>query len=131
MTTAAVLVSTRDHVCEITLNRPDNRNAMAPELLQAFQGVIDAVKGDRGIRCVVITGTGAIQAGQATINGVGIREIVGTGALVAGSATILGLEVAVPGWLCGTPSIYAALRGTPDIDPALTATFTTYPEGCG
>lgn len=59
MTTAAVLVSTRDHVCEITLNRPDNRNAMAPELLQAFQGVIDAVKGDRGIRCVIITGTGA------------------------------------------------------------------------
>jgi len=59
MTEAAVLVSTRDLVCEITLNRPDKRNAMAPELLQEFQVVIDRVKADRTIRCVIITGAGA------------------------------------------------------------------------
>ncbi|MDP1691925.1 MAG: enoyl-CoA hydratase/isomerase family protein [Burkholderiaceae bacterium] len=59
MTEAAVLASTRDLVCEITLNRPDNRNAMAPEMLQAFQAVIDGVKADRAIRCVIITGSGS------------------------------------------------------------------------
>ncbi|MFZ2650805.1 MAG: enoyl-CoA hydratase/isomerase family protein [Burkholderiaceae bacterium] len=59
MTEAAVLVSTRNLVCEITLNRPDKRNAMTPELLQAFQAVIDSVKADREIRCVVVTGGGA------------------------------------------------------------------------
>jgi enoyl-CoA hydratase/carnithine racemase len=59
MTQAAVLHSTRNFVCEITLNRPDNRNAMAPELLQAFQEVIDRTKTDREIRCVLITGSGS------------------------------------------------------------------------
>jgi enoyl-CoA hydratase/carnithine racemase len=58
MTASAVLVDRRGSVCEITLNRPEQRNAMAPELLQAFQQVIDEVKGDRAIRCVVITGSG-------------------------------------------------------------------------
>ena len=50
MTQAAVLASSRDLICEITLNRPENRNSMAPELLQAFQTVIDQVKTDREIR---------------------------------------------------------------------------------
>lgn len=59
MTEPAVLASTRELVCEITLNRPEGRNAMAPEMLQAFQEVIDRVKADRQIRCVVITGSGA------------------------------------------------------------------------
>lgn len=59
MTEPAVLVSRHDFVCEITLNRPEQRNAMAPELLQAFQQVIDKVKDDRDLRCVVITGSGA------------------------------------------------------------------------
>jgi len=59
MSDNAVLVSRRDLVCEITLNRPEQRNAMAPELLGAFQQVIDRVKLDREIRCVIITGTGA------------------------------------------------------------------------
>ncbi len=59
MSDAAVLVSRRDFVCEITLNRPEQRNSMAPELLEAFQQVIDRVKEDREIRCVIITGSGA------------------------------------------------------------------------
>lgn len=59
MSDPAVLVSRRDLVCEITLNRPEHRNAMAPELLGPFQQVIDAVKLDREIRCVIITGSGA------------------------------------------------------------------------
>ncbi|WP_332824124.1 enoyl-CoA hydratase/isomerase family protein [Ramlibacter sp.] len=59
MTETAVLVSRRDLVCEITLNRPAHRNAMSPELLGPFQQVIDQVKADREIRCVVITGSGA------------------------------------------------------------------------
>lgn len=59
MAEPAVLHSTRDSICEITLNRPDNRNAMAPELLEAFQEVIDRVKAERGIRCVLIAGSGA------------------------------------------------------------------------
>ena len=32
----AVLYATHGHVGVITLNRPDNRNSMTPELLDAF-----------------------------------------------------------------------------------------------
>ena len=59
MSEAPILVNRRDYVCELTLNRPAYRNAMSPELLGPFQQVIDRVKEDREIRCVVITGTGA------------------------------------------------------------------------
>ncbi len=59
MSGAAVLVDRRGFVCEITLNRPEHRNAMSPEMLGPFQQVIDRVKEDREIRCVVITGKGS------------------------------------------------------------------------
>src|SRR5512143_2123161 len=43
----------------ITLNRPDNRNSMTPELLDAFAVASAAARADTTTRCVVITGTGA------------------------------------------------------------------------
>src|SRR5688572_30372584 len=43
----------------ITLNRPDNRNSMTPELLDAFTVASAAARADQTIRCVVVTGTGA------------------------------------------------------------------------
>lgn len=43
----------------ITLDRPDNRNSMTPELLDAFAAAVVAVKDARDLRCVVVTGRGA------------------------------------------------------------------------
>jgi enoyl-CoA hydratase/carnithine racemase len=43
----------------ITLDRPDNRNSMTPELLDAFLVASAAARDDGGARCVVVTGTGA------------------------------------------------------------------------
>jgi len=43
----------------ITLDRPDNRNSMTPELLDAFLAASAAARTDAGARCVVVTGTGA------------------------------------------------------------------------
>ncbi|HVK86321.1 MAG TPA: enoyl-CoA hydratase-related protein [Kofleriaceae bacterium] len=42
----------------ITLARPDNRNSMTPELLDAFAAASAAARADRDLRCLVITGTG-------------------------------------------------------------------------
>jgi enoyl-CoA hydratase/carnithine racemase len=42
----------------ITLDRPDNRNSMTPELLDAFAVASAAARAD-STRCVVVTGTGA------------------------------------------------------------------------
>jgi enoyl-CoA hydratase/carnithine racemase len=54
----AVLYEAADQVGLITLNRPDHRNAMTPELLDAFSEAIEQARADQHIRCLVITGTG-------------------------------------------------------------------------
>src|SRR5678815_4961783 len=43
----------------ITLDRPDNRNSMTPELLDAFAAASAAARADKSIRALVVTGTGA------------------------------------------------------------------------
>ena len=54
----AGLYEAADRIGLITLNRPDHRNAMTPELLDAFSEAIDEARADGGIRCLVITGKG-------------------------------------------------------------------------
>src|SRR6478672_2182534 len=54
----AVLYATHGHVGVITLNRPDNRNSMTPELLDAFATASAQAKADASIRALVVTGTG-------------------------------------------------------------------------
>ena len=54
----AVLYEAADQVGLVTLNRPDERNAMTPELLDAFSTAMDEALGDDTIRCLVITGSG-------------------------------------------------------------------------
>lgn len=54
----AVRYHTDGTVGVITLNRPDNRNSMTPELLDAFATASATAKADASIRVLVVTGTG-------------------------------------------------------------------------
>jgi len=58
MTEDAVLFRREDAIGVITLNRPDNRNSMTLELLEAFTAAVAEVRDDPALRCVVITGNG-------------------------------------------------------------------------
>lgn len=55
----AVLYTQRDGVGVITLNRPDNRNSMTPELLDAFAAASEEARTDPALRCLIVTGTGS------------------------------------------------------------------------
>jgi enoyl-CoA hydratase/carnithine racemase len=55
---AAVLYEMEDRIGKITLNRPEQRNAMSPELLDAFSEAISHAQRDEAIRCLLITGKG-------------------------------------------------------------------------
>jgi enoyl-CoA hydratase/carnithine racemase len=46
------------HIATITLNRPDNRNSMTPDVLAGLSEAVAQVRGDSDIRCVVVTGRG-------------------------------------------------------------------------
>ena len=58
MAEAPVLFEVRDHVATLTLNRPDNRNSMTPELLDAFAQAVRDVRALPDVRCLVVTGSG-------------------------------------------------------------------------
>jgi enoyl-CoA hydratase/carnithine racemase len=58
MSDPAVQFSVSDAIGVITLNRPDNRNSMTPELLDAFAGAsAEALAAE--LRCLVVTCAGA------------------------------------------------------------------------
>jgi enoyl-CoA hydratase len=62
----------------LTLDLPDRRNAMTDELTAAWSAAIDDLRGDRTVRCVVVTGAGQafcaggdlawLQAGGASVD---------------------------------------------------------------
>ena len=57
-TTEATLYSVQGGAAWITLNRPENRNALAPILVTELDAHLAAANADPDVRCIVITGTG-------------------------------------------------------------------------
>jgi len=55
----AVLFEVEGGIATITLNRPENRNSMTPELMQAFRACVARAAADPALRAVVVTGRGA------------------------------------------------------------------------
>jgi 2-(1,2-epoxy-1,2-dihydrophenyl)acetyl-CoA isomerase len=53
-----ILYRDEDGVATITFNRPDRRNAVGPEMLQALEVALDAADRDDAVRAVVLTGAG-------------------------------------------------------------------------
>jgi len=57
--TDAVRYEAQDRIGVITLDRPDNRNSMTAELLDAFARASAAARADGEIRALIVTGTGS------------------------------------------------------------------------
>ena len=58
MAASAVLYEVADRVATITLNRPDNRNSMTPDVLEGLAAAVSSARADAEVRCVVVTGKG-------------------------------------------------------------------------
>jgi len=54
----AVLYEREGHVAYLTLNRPDQRNSMTAELLDAFAAASARARSEADVRCVVVRGRG-------------------------------------------------------------------------
>ncbi|HWA63154.1 MAG TPA: enoyl-CoA hydratase-related protein [Caulobacteraceae bacterium] len=52
-----VLYSVEDHICRITLNRPERRNALNPRAYAEIEAAFKAATADGDVRCVVVTGS--------------------------------------------------------------------------
>ncbi len=53
-----LLTAVEDGIARITFNRPDQRNAGSPEMLEALLAFLLAAEQDTAIRCIVINGAG-------------------------------------------------------------------------
>jgi enoyl-CoA hydratase/carnithine racemase len=53
-----LLRADRDSIAWLTMNRPDQRNALSTGLMAAMQTALDAIASDKAVRVVVITGAG-------------------------------------------------------------------------
>jgi enoyl-CoA hydratase/carnithine racemase len=59
-----VTLELRDGIATLTLNRPDQLNAMSRELMRSLAAQLDVLAGSAGLRVVVVTGSGrAFSAG--------------------------------------------------------------------
>jgi enoyl-CoA hydratase/carnithine racemase len=56
---APVLYEETQHIGLLTINRPDNRNSMDPEVLPVFRELVRSANGNDDLRCLVITGSGS------------------------------------------------------------------------
>lgn len=101
----AVRYEAHDAVGVITLNRPDNRNSMTPELLDAFARASAAARADGALRCVVVTGAGSCFSSgadfKATLQRDGGTPSERSYAMYEPFLSLLDLEVPVVGALNG------------------------------
>jgi 2-(1,2-epoxy-1,2-dihydrophenyl)acetyl-CoA isomerase len=56
--TEDLLLRVEDRVAILTMNRPDRRNALSPEMVGGLKRVLPELARDPGIGCVVLTGAG-------------------------------------------------------------------------
>jgi enoyl-CoA hydratase len=57
---AVVEFERKGTIALVTLNRPEARNAISPEVSQTMASILDEVEADAGLRTVVITGNGEV-----------------------------------------------------------------------
>ena len=53
-----VKVETEDGIGWVTLNRPEKRNAMSPDLHWEMDDIVDKLEGDPDVKVLILTGAG-------------------------------------------------------------------------
>lgn len=66
-------VSVSEHVATVTLNRPEKRNAMSPEMVAALGEMMWQTEADPDVRVVVLTGAGAAFCAGGDVSAMGAR----------------------------------------------------------
>jgi enoyl-CoA hydratase len=60
MSNDVVLYHAKDGVATVTLNRPDQRNAINPDVCDAIRAAFDQVEADPDVRVAILTGAGTL-----------------------------------------------------------------------
>jgi methylglutaconyl-CoA hydratase len=90
-----ILCNVADGIAQITLNRPEKRNALSPELIAALREAIDHSATDPAVRVVVITGAGRDFCSGADLAGLDKAAEAGVLSHLAGAQTMADLFLAM------------------------------------
>ena len=82
-----VLTSIRNHIATITMNRPDKRNALSPELIVALGDALDTIEADPGIRVTILAGAGRSFCAGMDLRGV-LQDPVAMAGMLRGLARV-------------------------------------------
>ena len=63
-----IIVEVEDHICVVTLNRPDALNALNDELLGELADALEDAQKNEKVRCIVLTGSEKAFAAGADIS---------------------------------------------------------------
>lgn len=77
-----LLVETADHVCTITLNRPDRLNAISRPMLEGLSRALTAADRDPDVRVIVLTG-----AGRGFCSGLDLKDVAAGTSIGTGGGT--------------------------------------------
>src|SRR5262245_34272842 len=99
-----VLVTSRDHICTVTLNRPQKRNALNATMIAQMRAAFERVAADPSVRVLIVRASGS-----AFCAGLDLREMAAQ--REAGEADLAGLEKVLEDLeACPQPTI-AAVQG--------------------
>ena len=93
MSTDHILYEVRDAVATITLNRPEVRNALLPEMNDRLPALVEQAEADDAVRVIVLTGAGAAFSAGADMKLMGRPDRLGRSALVGRQRTLHGVAV--------------------------------------
>ncbi len=65
-----VITETEDGIATITLNRPEVRNALSPELIESLAAALDRIESDRTVRVPILAGAGSVFCAGMDLKGV-------------------------------------------------------------
>lgn len=90
----SVLYESDGRIATVTLNRPENRNSMTPDVMARFRACIARARAERGLRCLVVTGRGSSFCAGADFRSrggavAGAASAPGTGAAPADEPAVL------------------------------------------
>lgn len=71
---ALIETSVDGHVALCRLNRPEARNALSPEVMEALAAEVERLDADADVRCIVIAGSDEVFAAGADIGALAERE---------------------------------------------------------
>lgn len=75
--TSHLLASAEDRVLTLTLNRPERRNALSNEMLEALARVLADAERSRDVGCIVLTGSGGAFCAGGDVKGMNERNSEG------------------------------------------------------